>query len=410
MKVHLYGNILNNAYNLAIFLRRKGVEAEVFLDNSSSLSQDFPWWEDPTLDKDNLPPWIHYYAVKPNFLFPQKELKCLIQEFAKCDVALVCGWGPIIAKRAKVPFFFYSYGGDLIITAFWESFRGIAREVLELKKPAGIKSLFLYSRMQRRAIQSANRIGIGMGYQVNNYVVPLGIYNKMVKFRLAWDIEKYRVPEDRMLANKYRNFDFVCFCPARQSWTSVWKDTKGNDKWFKAFARFVRERKPNVRVVCIEKGTDLARSKQLVLDLGISDYVEWIPEMNKDGIRAYNSISNVVVVDQFWHDKWYLKYPGDKAKPRMGFGSASIEALSAERILITSFFDEDFYGGISPPIFHAFSEDQIYARLIEIQGLGSEERTKIGRLGYEFAKKYHGWESTTDLYIDVLNQIVASRK
>src|SRR5690606_22504314 len=123
MKIHLYGNTLNNSYYLATFLRACGYDAEMFLDDSSSLQQDYPWWEDSHLNEHNLPSWIHYYRVNPNFMFPQPKLKEMINHFSKCDIALVCGWGPIIAKRAGVPYLFYSFGGDLTVTAFYENIR-----------------------------------------------------------------------------------------------------------------------------------------------------------------------------------------------------------------------------------------------------------------------------------------------
>lgn len=410
MKVHLYGNVLNNSYYLTTFLRSKGINAEMFLDDSSQLQQDYPWWEDSTLNKGNLPSWIHYYQIKPNFLFPQKELKKLIKDFSNCDIALVCGWGPIIANRAGVPYLFHSYGSDLNITSFKEGIMEAFRNILNFRKPRGLKSLLFKAPLQTRAIKKAGRIGIYMGYQVNPYVRPLGILNKMKKLRLPWDVDKYKVFPDKSLTKKYSGFDVVYFMIARHTWKSVWYDLKGNDKFIKAFARFVKEKSPNVLLVCIEKGYDLFESKKLIQSLGIGDKVEWIKEMNKDGIRAYNSIPNVVVVDQFWHDEWYKRYPSDKLKPRIGFGSGSIEALSAQKPLITVFFDEDFYDGNHPPILSAFTEDEIYKRLIESIEMGAEGRKNLGLRGYDFVKRYHGWENAVELHINCLKEILEERE
>lgn len=410
MKVHLYGNTLNNSYNLAYFLRAKGIDAEMFLDNSSSLQQDYPWWEDSHLSENNLPEWIHYYRLKPDFLFPQTELKRLIRDFSKCDVALVCGWGPIIAYRAKVPYLFHSFGSDLNITAFAESVLEALSVFSRFRVPRGLKSLLFTSHFQREAIKQADRIGIYMGYQVNPYVKPLGVLNKMKKLRLAWDIDKYRTDENLELKRKYKDFEIVYFMIARQTWKSVWSDLKGNDKFIKAYARFVKDKKPNALLVAIEKGNDLDESKKLISELGIESRVEWVKEMNKDGIRAFNSLQNVIVVDQFWHNQWYKKYPSDHTKPRMGFGSGSIEALSAGRSLITAFFDEDFYDGNHPPILSAFTEEEIYNRLVESIEMGAEGRKLLGQKGYEFVKKYHDWENAVELHIECLKEILKERK
>ena len=410
MKVHVYGNVLNNAYNLTGFLRAKGIDAEMFLDNSSSSQQDYPWWEDATLSASHLPDWIHYYPIRPNFLFPQKEIKEMISDFSTCDVALVCGWGPILCRKANVPFFYYSVGSDLIITDLFENLISAFRNLMKFKMPRGLRSLLLFGRMQKNAICKADRVGILMGYQVNPYIKPLGLLDGMKKIRLAWDIERYNTERNNVLWDKYKKYEVVYFMFARHSWKSVWNDIKGNDKFIRAFARVVKEKNPNILLVMVDKGGDVQESKKIINDLGIQDHVEWIKEMNKDGIRAYNSLDNVVVVDQFWHDKWFIRYPSDKAKPRIGFGSGSIEALSAKRPLITVFFDEDFYDGNHPPILSAFTEEEIYKRIKESLAMGEEGRKQMGINGYEFVKKYHGWENTIGMYIDILKEIFQERQ
>lgn len=410
MKVHLYGNTLNNSYNLTQFLRAKGIEAEMFLDNASPSAQDYPWWEDSNLTKDTLPDWIHYYPIKPNFHFPGKKFKALIEDFSKCDIALVCGFGPIIAQKAKIPYLFFSYGSDLNITAFWENLKAAFYNVLSFKKPKGIISLFLYSHLQKKALMNADRLAINMGYQVNNYLKPLGVDHKVLRMRLAWDTEKYKIPPNPELTEKYKDYEVIYFMQARHTWKSIWNDWKGNDKFIKAFAAFVKDIKPNVRLVMINKGPDLKESKELIKELEIESYVEWVEEMNKDGIRAYNSIPNVVIVDQFWHDKWFVKFPGDIERPAMGFGSGSVEAMSAGKPLITAFFDEDFYDGESPPILSAFTTEEIYHRLVESIEIGEEGRRKLGTEGQVFVKKYHNWEIVTNLYIQGLVDILADKK
>jgi glycosyltransferase involved in cell wall biosynthesis len=409
MKVHLYGNTLNNSYNLTVFLRAKGIDAVMFLDDSSALQQDYPWWEDTRLSPDNLPSWIRYYRVKPNFMFPQRQLRELIADFSKCDAAIVCGWGPIVASRARVPFLFHSYGSDLNIVDFHTEIKYALLQVMHLKKPRGIRSLLLNGFFQRAAIKKADRLGIYMGYQINNYVKPLNMLSKMRRIRMAWDVEKYRGPENQEVAKKYKTYEVVYFMQTRHSWTSIWTDPKGNDTFIRAFARFVHDKSPNVLLVLVEKGYDLEASKKLIEELGITSRVEWVKEMNKDGIRAYNSVTNVVAVDQFFHQHWYHRFK-DYPNPAIGFGSGSIEALSAGRPLITVFFEEAFYEGNHPPILSAFREDEIYKRLVESLEMGAEGRRQLGKKAYEFVRKYHGWENTVQLHIDLLNEILEERR
>ena len=55
MKVHLYGNVLNLGYITAKMLREKGIDAILFLDDASPHSQDYPWWDDQSLNENNFP-------------------------------------------------------------------------------------------------------------------------------------------------------------------------------------------------------------------------------------------------------------------------------------------------------------------------------------------------------------------
>ena len=433
MKIHLYGNILNNAYNWGLFLRKLNYEVILFLDDSSSNQQDYPWWEDTNLSSQNLPNWIKYYKFKPNFLFPGKREKIMIKDFADGDVALVCGWGPIIAKRANIPFVFFSYGEDLNIA---DTFKGLKKAFISIKKgsmPRGIIKHLTIGLMQRKALKKSVCIGICMGYQYS-YISALRLQNKMRKVRLLWDINKYTLKTDEALFERYKKYKRVFFMSARHTWSSVCKDIKGNDKFLKAFARYVIEtHQPNVKLILIEKGLDVNKSKKLIKELGIENYVEWVSEMNKDGIRSYNSLPNVIAIDQFWHDEWYKLYTadlknlklqhflkGDKKYPLkelknekltiISFGSASIEALSAARPLITTFVDKEFYNNEEPPIFNVFSEQEIFESLLRIQEMSDEKLQQMGQKGREFVVKYHHWENNIPLYISLIEEALNKEK
>jgi hypothetical protein len=138
--------------------------------------------------------------------------------------------------------------------------------------------------------------------------------------------------------------------------------------------------------------------------------VEWVQEMNKDQMRGFYSLPNVVVVDQFWHDEWQQRFPADSPLPRIGFGSGSIEALSAKRPLITVFFDQPFYGGATPPVLYAFREDEIYTRIVESIEMGDEGRREMGERGHAFVMKYHDWRTTIDAYTEQLVAVLDARR
>lgn len=408
MKVFTYGNVLNNAFNMTRFLRAKGVDAEMFLDDSVPAAQNYPQWEQPRLAIEGYPEWIHYHHLgAADIIRASGRFRQMAREFSRCDIALTCSWGPILARAANIPSVFYSFGGDLLVAHTRRELQEVWHRSLAGMRP-GVRGLALGIR-QRRALDHVDAIGILMGYQVNNYVKPLGLLPKSVRLRLAWPIEEYAARPDPEITRKYAGFEIVYFMVARHTWRSVWNDWKGNDKFIRAFARFVRESRPNVRLVCIEKGVDVDGSKRLIDELGIAEYVEWVPEMNKDRIRAYLALPNGIVVDQFWHDECAKRFPADGNSPRIGFGSGTIEAMGAGRPVITTFFDHDFYDGESPPILRAYREDEILEALRESLRLGAEGRRALGEHAHDFVMRYHDWNTTTDLYIRLLEGVHRAR-
>jgi len=425
MKIHLYCNTLNISYSLGKVLKELGYDVKLFLDNTSPLIQDFPWHIDRDMTPENFPSWIVYYKIAPDFIKLDKETKALIEDFSKGDVALVWGWGPILCHFAKIPYFFCSLGADLNNIKISEKIKYIIVKKLFGKKQvvttplkievkagstySGLHKLFIYI-LQRRFLKEAYAIGIGMGYQINPYMKRFGLLDKMVKIRGLHDMDYYKKSEDDLLNNKYSKYNCIFFAPARHSWSNVWEDIKGNDKYIRAFAAFVKKYNPNCKLVTITKGVDVDLSKQLIEELGIGNYVEWLPEMDKEDIIKFLSIPNCVIIDQFMHDKWYLRYPEDKAKVRVGFGFASVEALALEKVIITAFEDEMFYENNQPPILKAFTIAEIENAMATAYNMSANERVDLGKKAREFAIKYHDWKNNIHIYTDVLTDLYNKTK
>jgi glycosyltransferase involved in cell wall biosynthesis len=431
MKLHVYGNVLNNGYNLATILRKLGYDATFFLDQSSPNAQDYPWWEDTALVPDDLPEWIRYYQFNPNWFFPGNRERQLFADFGKADVALVCAWGPILAGKAGIPFVFYSYGEDLNMADTGFGVGKILRMMLNGQPPRGIRKYLTIGLLQRKYLKRAEYIAIGMTYQ-KTHLRALGLLSKMARIRLAWEASKYVIAPDTALQARYAAYDRVFFMIARHSWRSMARDLKGNDKFIRAFAQYVHDKKPSAKLVLIQKGHDVPSSRKLIGALGIEAYVEWVPEMNKDGIRAYLSLPNAVIVDQFWHDEWYKLYRADRQHPAVirylasdrrhpspilkkhdlsliGFGSASVEAMSAGRPLITAFFEHDFYDGEEPPIVSAFSETEIYEALLKVDNMSVTDVAELGVRAKAFVERFHAWRNVLPLYTTLLEAAVERR-
>ena len=407
MKVHVYGNTLNSAYHLTRALRGKGIDAEMFLDQTNPFEQAYPWWDDPEMNENNLPSWIHYYKIFPFFLAPNKETKKMISDFAKCDIALVSCYGPVLAMKAKVPFVFYSLGTDLNMISYSKDIKAVLYNSQSLKdKIRKLIKIIAFTPLQRKAIiKYAERIIIYMGYQYKPFIESYGLQHKTHKLCYPKDVLNYGVFLDEDLYKRYKKYKVVFFMFSRHSWASVWNEYKGNDKFLRAFAKFVKEEQPNSLLITSIKGIDVQQSREIVEKEGIGKYVEWVEDMPKYLLKNYQSLPNVVMVDNFWHDKWYIQFPEDKKYPKVGFGFGCIESLASKRPLITAFKDQEFYNNEMPPIFYAFSEEEIYERIKQAYSLSLNELKEYGEEGFNFAVKWHEQTNVIETHIKILKDV-----
>lgn len=406
MKVHVYGNTLNSAYHLTKVLRDRGIDAIFFLDNTSGFQQDYPWWDDKTLNENNLPAWVKYYKTFPFFLMPNATTRQMIADFSACDIALVSCYGPILAMKAKVPFVFYSLGSDLNMIHYKKDFLSALLNSAALKvKFRKLVKIFTYSPLQARAIKKhATRIIIYMGYQYNPFIKSFQLEHKTHKLCYPKDVINYGVSPDADLQQQYSQYKVVFFMLSRHSWASVWNEYKGNDKFLNAYARFIKQRQPNTLLISSNKGIDIEKSRKIIASEQIEPYVQWVDDMPKYQLKKYQSLDNVVMVDNFWHDRWYVQFPEDKAQPRVGFGFGCIESLASKRPLITAFKDQDFYNQEQPPIFDAFTEDEILQRLNEVYDMTTAQLQAQGEKGYAFVLKWHEQTNVIDTHIKVIQE------
>ena len=243
-----------------------------------------------------------------------------------------------------------------------------------------------------------------MGYQYKPFIESFNLQHKTHKLCYPKDVIHYGVAKDEALHEKYAGYKIVFFMLSRHSWASVWNEYKGNDKFLKAYARFIKDRSPNTLLISSNKGIDIAKSKKIISEQNIENYVEWVDDMPKYQLKKYQSLPNVVMVDNFWHDRWYVQFPEDNAAPKVGFGFGCIESLAAKRPLITAFKDQDFYNNEQPPILDAFSEEEIYARLNEVYDMTTDQLKMCGEEGYDFAVKWHEQTNTIGTHIKVLKE------
>jgi len=104
-----------------------------------------------------------------------------------------------------------------------------------------------------------------------------------------------------------------------------------------------------------------------------------------------------VVVDQF-HD-------------RVGsFGAVTAEAMSCGRPVIMYFNPavHEWCLPEMPPIRSARTEEEIYARLVELGDAAT--RRRVGQESRAWIERWHGWRRSTDLHLDVYRHTAERRR
>lgn len=377
LRVNLYGNVCNNAYVIGKFLRALGVDAHLFLERG------FPWLpehEDPEL-ASNYPDWIHltgdlrWLRYGP---FDREFLRLL----GDCDIIHTLYYGPIWARKAGRPFVFQPYGGDLNVLPFMTD---------------SLHHRYLASR-QRRGIVEADMV-----FLTNpNVSFCKEALRRLRLTRIAYmplpvDADRFRPLPEVEVKRARDQYDSECifFHPPRQIWTessAAW-ERKGNDRVFRAFARFLRDTKRQAQLIAVKHGPDLQASQRLVQDLGIEQWVQWIPPQQRHELIRFYNLSDAVI------DQFVLGDYGGCAFEAWACGKPVLIYLESCREM----FRED------PPTINVRTEDEIYRKLIDSVENPDAFR-EIGMRARQWVlENLHG-AVLVKRYISTYEQILESRR
>ncbi|WP_271613719.1 glycosyltransferase [Bradyrhizobium sp. CCBAU 51627] len=144
----------------------------------------------------------------------------------------------------------------------------------------------------------------------------------------------------------------IFFSPTRHHWrngNTSW--LKGNDVVIRAAAELAREQR-DFRLVFVEWGQEVAESKALIEQLGLSGMVEWVPTMSKRELWRRYCASHAVV------DQFIVPALGGVGFETMALGVRLISAIDVAQTAL--FF------GQSPPCLTARSVAECAVRLREV--------------------------------------------
>ncbi|WP_420965102.1 glycosyltransferase [Bradyrhizobium sp. B120] len=142
------------------------------------------------------------------------------------------------------------------------------------------------------------------------------------------------------------------FSPSRHHWkrgNSSW--LKGNDVIIRAAAEVARETR-NFKLVFVEWGQEVADSKDLIEELGLTELVEWIPTMSKRELWQHYCASHAVV------DQFVVPALGGVGFETMALGVRLISAIDKQQTAL--FFGQE------PPLLAASNVAECAARMREV--------------------------------------------
>ena len=148
--------------------------------------------------------------------------------------------------------------------------------------------------------------------------------------------------------------------------------TKGNDRFFKAFAKAVKQGS-NIKCRVLYRGPDKDVAKKLVKSLGIGKHVEFLPSVNQRELQNLIKVSDIIV-DQF----------------DVGFGGGiSYESMYQGKPVMV-YIDKNCWPLVydeEPPVINCYTEKEIYASILEWSD--RKKLQKLGEMAEKWIRKHH---------------------
>lgn len=426
MEILHLGNIANNAYNNAKFLRRKGWQSDVLCydythvmgqpewedaEFEGEVDEFHPNWEGKKLGGFHRPTWF-----KQAFLYgsPRRRRKWFkgqfrLERLMQYPWTLVHAWPTYREARAHVScigikevlatcvnetaFRKWFEGYDLIQAYATEPIHawlfgngcpyvayehGTMRDIPFENSSRGRLLTVAYKRAGKIIITNPDVIAAAQRLRLSQYqFVPHPV-----------DETKYR-PCPTPLRNQLRHdhqADLILFAPSRHNW-----GLKGNDCLIRAFARYAKSCAQKAVLIFTRWGQEVDRSEQLVNELGLNSRVVWTAPLNKRKLIHYYNASDIVL-DQFTIGT---------------FGTVTPEAMACGKPVILCFNREvhEWCYPEMPPVVNARSEDDIFQRLHEL-GADACHRKQLGTASRAWIIKHHGWELVADRQIAIYRELL----
>lgn len=302
-KVALLGNMNNNFFTLARYLRDMGHDATVF---TLPYEPDHFRAEMDTFN-DDYKSYVHPLTWGNPFDLPTTSADTIKKDVGGFDYYIVSGTAPAYFAKAGLPIdLFVPYGSDLYDLPFFK-----------LVRPTKLWHYYVFTRYQQKGIRSATNINILDNSELfRKKLAAIGFTGKRLyigiplvyatQFGYEQIAQLYSRSTYYQAFNKVRQqYDLVIFHHSRH----CWKDEpdpvslKDNDQLFRGLAKFMQTSNKKAAVVTFEYGHDVPASKELCKELGIAQHVFWFPLMPRKEIMVGISLSDIVAGE--FRNSWF---------------------------------------------------------------------------------------------------------
>lgn len=437
MRVALIGNINNNSYLIAKFLRRKGIEADVYVYDYD-VAMASPEWEegvfDPKLVPSVHPKWswviLKNSWVRPTWVKSVPFLTWHRLPYAKLDAFInEMEWKlnkKLKERQHKIVTLSLKQAGihaDLDLnatTGFFDIYQwqkmvegydvvqlvGFVETHILLKYLTKIYVVYDYGQPLRLMIWEDSLRGklLQSAYKNADWVVVTNADTKESLERLG--VERYSFipapvdetkfcPGDSLLRQaleaQYGKDVVILFAPARQDWQE-----KGTDKILRAFAQLRKTVHARVVLLSASWGKDIHKARDYIKNEGLESEVIWIEPLPRTMLVDYYRAADVVL------DQFTLGTYG---------GKALLEAMACGKPVITSFNHQIHTWCFTemPPVCSASNEVEVYNWLVNLIS-DPQSRQEYGRRGRQWIEKYNSWEQVASSYINLYTLLLGQRR
>lgn len=296
------GNMNNNFFCTARYLRDRGYDAHLFLLNEYD---HFLPSADSYTDDFKAYTTILHWSEKPFWEVDKEEIR---NTLAPYDFLIACDYAPAyIEKGGRKVNIFIPHGTDLYEYPFKKG--NIYYSFNPLKMYYNVIWWIRRSSQfwaQRKAIEKSDYVHWeATNPEWENRFASLHINRVKISMPFIYT-PQYRAPEWKSIVQQsaYYNafkkirdsFGTVIFHQSRQMFKSYPDFDKGNDILIKGFAEYIRETSnTDICLVMLEYGIDVNESKKLITELGIENNVRWLPKMYRKDIMVGISMCDIGV-------------------------------------------------------------------------------------------------------------------